>query len=74
MSATDIMPRTKLKMSISLPAQVFFISSQAVTLHLCLALNISNELWRVHASVTTITFELAIDGFGDKRLGGVNVQ
>jgi hypothetical protein len=24
---------------------------------------ISNELWRVHACVTTVTFELAIDGF-----------
>jgi hypothetical protein len=33
-----------------------------------------NELWHVRASVTTVTFELAIDGFGDKRLGGVNVQ
>jgi hypothetical protein len=33
-----------------------------------------NELWRVRASVTTVTFELAIDGLGDKRLGGVNVQ
>jgi hypothetical protein len=27
---------------------------------------VSNELWRVRASVTTVTFELAIDGFGDK--------
>ncbi len=35
---------------------------------------ITNELWRVRACVTTVTFELAIDGFGDKRLGGVNVQ
>jgi hypothetical protein len=34
----------------------------------------ANELWHVRASVTTVTFELAIDGFGDKRLGGVNVQ
>jgi hypothetical protein len=33
-----------------------------------------NELWHVHASVMTVTFELAIDGFGNKRLGGVNVQ
>jgi hypothetical protein len=33
-----------------------------------------NELWRVHACVMTVTFELAIDGFGDKRLGGVNMQ
>jgi hypothetical protein len=33
-----------------------------------------NELWHVCASVTTVTFELAIDGFGNKRLGGVNVQ
>jgi hypothetical protein len=33
-----------------------------------------NELWRVRACVTTVTFELAIDGFGDKRLGSVNVQ
>jgi hypothetical protein len=32
MSATDVMPRAKLKMSISLPAQVFFISSRAVAL------------------------------------------
>jgi hypothetical protein len=37
MSATDVMPHAKLKMSISLTAQVFFISSQAVALHLCLA-------------------------------------
>jgi hypothetical protein len=35
---------------------------------------ISNELWRVRAYVTSVTFELAIDGLGDKRLGGVNVQ
>jgi hypothetical protein len=34
----------------------------------------TNELWRVRACVMTVTFELAIDGFGDKRLGGVNVQ
>jgi hypothetical protein len=34
----------------------------------------SNELWRVRACVTTVTFELAIDGFGDRRLGGVNVR
>jgi hypothetical protein len=34
----------------------------------------SNELWRVHACVMSVTFELAIDGFGDKRLGSVNVQ
>jgi hypothetical protein len=34
----------------------------------------ANELWRVHASVTTVTFELVIDGFGDKRLGGVSMQ
>jgi hypothetical protein len=33
-----------------------------------------NELWHVRACVMTVTFELAIDGFGDKRLGGVNVQ
>jgi hypothetical protein len=33
----------------------------------------ANELWHVRASVTTITFELAIDGFGNKRLDGVNV-
>jgi hypothetical protein len=39
-----------------------------------LHLVVVNELWRVRASVTTVTFELAIDGFGDKRLGGVNVQ
>jgi hypothetical protein len=35
---------------------------------------IPNELWHVRACVMTITFELAIDGFGDKRLGSVNVQ
>jgi hypothetical protein len=40
MSATDVMPRAKLKMSISRTAQVFFISSRAVALHLCLAFNI----------------------------------
>jgi hypothetical protein len=34
----------------------------------------ANELWRVRVSVTTVTFELAIDGFGDKRLGGVSMQ
>jgi hypothetical protein len=34
----------------------------------------SNELWHVRASVTTVTFELPIDGFGDKGLGSVNVQ
>jgi hypothetical protein len=35
---------------------------------------ILNEFWHVRASVMTVTFELAIDGFGDKRLGGVNMQ
>jgi hypothetical protein len=33
-----------------------------------------NELWHVRACVTTVTFELVIDGFGNKRLGSVNVQ
>jgi hypothetical protein len=33
---------------------------------------VPNELWHVCASVMTITFELAIDGFGDKRLDGEN--
>jgi hypothetical protein len=36
--------------------------------------NLPNELWCVHVCVTTVTFELVIDGFGDKRLGSVNVQ
>jgi hypothetical protein len=27
-----------------------------------------NELWHVRACVMTVTFELAIDGFGDKRV------
>jgi hypothetical protein len=26
--------------------------------------SLSNELWRVRACVTTVTFEIAIDGFG----------
>jgi hypothetical protein len=28
----------------------------------------------MYVRVMTVTFELAIDGFGNKRLGGVNVQ
>jgi hypothetical protein len=33
----------------------------------------TNELWCVRACVMTVTFELAIDGFGNKRPGSVNV-